>query len=337
MTKREKLLELKAKLDALTVEDTFKDSFIAQELSSISDRLKSNPTIRTLQKFNADLTKLQTEINNVKTNSAEADKQIQLDLAPIQQSIRNLQKELKQGDYNLLKEFEARLRDLPQIPDLTEEVKKLRAEFETRITNLPQPENLKPDLETIREQLQDLVTTGIETDKTDKDHLDKSLAKLRSEINNRLSNLGGGEIPQQVFVGGNDALKKYRDINLKAGANVTLTIADNNTTKRAEITIAATGGAGSGIVRSINSISADTTAAATATTDYVYLVSGTTTLTLPDATTNTNLYTIKNVGAGVVTINTTSSQTIDGNLTIVMPVQYTSVDLISDTANWSVT
>ena len=65
---------------------------------------------------------------------------------------------------------------------------------------------------------------------------------------------------------------------------------------------------------------------------------GTLTLTMPDATAgNTNLYTVKNVGSGVVTINTTSAQTIDGSSTIVMPVQFTSVDLISDTANWVIT
>lgn len=329
MTKKEKLVQLKARLEALQpVEDTFKDSFIAQELTSISDRLKSNPTIKTLQKFNADLSKLQTEIQKFKSD---------FDLAPIQQSIRNLQKELKQADYNLQKEFEARIQALPKIPDLTTEVKSLEAEFNQRLLNLPQPENLKPDLENIRQQLQDLVSSGIEEDKMDKEEIDNAFKKLRTEINTRLSNLGGGQASPQVFVGGSDPLKKYRDINLKAGANVTLTFADNNTTKKAEITIAATGGSGSGIVRSINSISADTTAAAVATTDYVYLVSGTTTLTLPDATTNTNLYTIKNVGTGTVTVATTSSQTIDGALTQVMPVKFTSIDVISDTANWGIT
>ncbi len=84
--------------------------------------------------------------------------------------------------------------------------------------------------------------------------------------------------------------------------------------------------------------SVSTLAASASQTDYVYLCSGTMTLTLPDATaSNTNLYTIKNVGSGTVTVNTTSAQTIDGNLTITMPVQYTSIDVISDTANWGIT
>lgn len=96
------------------------------------------------------------------------------------------------------------------------------------------------------------------------------------------------------------------------------------------------GGSSSGIVRSISTISTPTTAGATAATDYVYFVSGTTTLTLPTAVGNTNLYTIKNTGSAVVTVATTSAQTIDGSATASLPVQYTSIDVISDGANWNV-
>lgn len=142
---------------------------------------------------------------------------------------------------------------------------------------------------------------------------------------------------RKITFGGTDYLTRYTDINYKAGSNVTFTIANNNTTKMVDVTVAATGGGG-GTVRSINSVSVDTSAAAVAATDYVYLCSGTMILTLPDATaSNTNLYTIKNVGSGIITIATTSAQTIDGTTTITMPTQYTSVDVISDTANWSIT
>ena len=94
---------------------------------------------------------------------------------------------------------------------------------------------------------------------------------------------------------------------------------------------------GSGVTRSVNSISSPTTAGATALTDYVYLVSGTTTLTLPTAVGNTNLYTVKNTGANTVSIATTSAQTIDGSASpITLPVANTSLDLISDNANWRI-
>lgn len=90
------------------------------------------------------------------------------------------------------------------------------------------------------------------------------------------------------------------------------------------------------ISRLIFSVSTNTTGAAAAATDYVYLVSGTTTLTLPTAVGNTNRYTVKNVGTGVVTTATTSAQTIDGSSTSTLGTQYFSEDYISNGSNWSV-
>ncbi len=84
------------------------------------------------------------------------------------------------------------------------------------------------------------------------------------------------------------------------------------------------------------SISSPTTALNGTNAQYVYLVSGTTTLTLPTAISNMNNYTVKNVGVGTITITTTSSQTIDGSTTISLPVRYTSLTLVSDTANWNI-
>ena len=83
------------------------------------------------------------------------------------------------------------------------------------------------------------------------------------------------------------------------------------------------------------SISTNTTAANVVNINYTYLASGTTTLTLPTAVGNLNQYTVKNIGTGIVTIATTSSQTIDGSTTAVMPVKYTALSIISDGANWN--
>lgn len=91
-----------------------------------------------------------------------------------------------------------------------------------------------------------------------------------------------------------------------------------------------------GNTRSILSVSTNTNAGSTVSTDYVYLCSSTITITLPTAVSNQNLYTIKNVGTGVVTINTTSSETIDGSLTAPISLQYQSLTLVSDGANWNI-
>jgi len=64
--------------------------------------------------------------------------------------------------------------------------------------------------------------------------------------------------------------------------------------------------------KSVNNISTNTSAGSTSGTDYYYLCDGDITLTLPTAIGNTNKYTIKNIGTGVITINTVLSQLIGG-------------------------
>ena len=149
-----------------------------------------------------------------------------------------------------------------------------------------------------------------------------------------------------------------------AAANVAIQIAESQVTnlvsdlaaKQASLSLTTTGtsgaatlvgatlnipqyaGGSTGITRSINSISVNTTAGAASSTDYVYFVTGTTTLTLPTAVGNTNEYTVKNTGVGAVTVATTSAQTIDGSSTAVLgatPANQ-SRSLISNGTNWQV-
>jgi hypothetical protein len=66
--------------------------------------------------------------------------------------------------------------------------------------------------------------------------------------------------------------------------------------------------------------------------------SGIITITLPSASNNNNLYTIKKVDSSShnITISTTSSQTIDGGTSAILKVQYVSITLVSDGSNWNV-
>lgn len=118
-----------------------------------------------------------------------------------------------------------------------------------------------------------------------------------------------------------------------AGTNIGLssTGADAGT---GDVTINSTA-SGSGITRVISSISGVTTGAAVALTDYVYLCTGTFTYTQPTAVSNTNRYTIKNVGSGIITVAFTSAQTGDGTTTLIIRAN-TSLDLISNNANWKI-
>lgn len=93
------------------------------------------------------------------------------------------------------------------------------------------------------------------------------------------------------------------------------------------------------IAAGVSAVSANFTAASTSTVILADATGGSLTVTLPTAVGITGrVYRVKrtNSGANTVTVATTSSQTIDGDLTQIMTVQYTSIDVISDGANWSI-
>jgi hypothetical protein len=90
-----------------------------------------------------------------------------------------------------------------------------------------------------------------------------------------------------------------------------------------------------GATSSVNVVTGNTNAGNAADTNYIYLVNGAFTITMPTAVGNNNSYTIKRIGAGTVSIATTASQTIDGSSSpITINVQYVSITLVSDGANW---
>ena len=93
--------------------------------------------------------------------------------------------------------------------------------------------------------------------------------------------------------------------------------------------------AGSGITRSISTVTSTVTLGATASTDYVVFIGASGVVTLPTAVSNTNRYTLKNIDTTNKTISTTSSQTIDGTTTITL-YPNASVDVISDNTNWQI-
>jgi hypothetical protein len=72
-------------------------------------------------------------------------------------------------------------------------------------------------------------------------------------------------------------------------------------------------------------------------TEYlINATSGTFTITLPSSVgISGKQYIIKNSGNGIITLDTESSQTIDGNLSITL-TQNETVEVISDGSNWKV-
>lgn len=90
---------------------------------------------------------------------------------------------------------------------------------------------------------------------------------------------------------------------------------------------------GSGITRSVTVTSGSVTAGSSTNTDYVYMVAGAHTISLPSATSNTNLYTIKNNHSANITVDTVGAETIDGTASISLAPEE-SVQIISNGTNY---
>ena len=68
-------------------------------------------------------------------------------------------------------------------------------------------------------------------------------------------------------------------------------------------------------------------------TDYVFLCTGTCTITLPTAVNNFNKYTVKNAGIAIVTIVFTAGQNADDSTTINLNPGV-ALNFISNNTNW---
>jgi hypothetical protein len=95
-----------------------------------------------------------------------------------------------------------------------------------------------------------------------------------------------------------------------------------------------TGGTIAGVKYPVSSITTGTTLDAT---HFMVLASGTISITLPTAVGIVGrIYNIKNVGTGIITILTTSSQSIDGNTSLTITTKYSSLQIIADGTGWNI-
>lgn len=91
-----------------------------------------------------------------------------------------------------------------------------------------------------------------------------------------------------------------------------------------------------GLVRSVNNIAINTNAGNALQTDYFYICQGTITLTLPTCAGNSNLYSVKNAGTGIITVNFTGGQTADGSPSVTLPIPNMELNFISNGGGWDI-
>ena len=340
MTQRNKLQRLLNKLDGKSEATMRVIADFDAGAKALRDKLETDITATTLDEVNKKINALRKSVN----------------INPLLEGVENLQKEFKQHALSTLKEIEDRTAELrtliSQTKNSTDEklapILKESGDTKKEIANLS-----KTTTETIAKVSKDMMVISDKLPSfADKKQVEEKLKELeekdnteelkdytnktRIELLTRIAEKGGGNMNRNILVGGNSSvLSKYTDVNLVPGTNVTLTYSNDETNRRVNLTVAATGG--SGTSRTISTVTVSSVLVDTASTDIVVLANGGVQLTLPTAVSNTNLYTVKNIGTSSVLIGTTASQTVDGDSTIIMPVRYTAVDIISDNSNWHIT
>lgn len=356
MNRTEKIQALESRLDSL-LRQSRTDTLIDDELEAVRNQVVERVRSRSLEQIRDDILELRKEITSVRDGFTLEPAFVALEKAVdgISGEIEKARGEVDSQVKAIKSEFEKNVQSLAsQLEDgnalssvsLQALEAKLNGYQETYANEskdaLDKGSFLSGEIGRISEEVRQVMAL-IESkdDEKDKKAIEDAVKELEKRLNTRINSIqqhGGGNANRSIVVNGDkDTLKYYTDINLKPGSNVTITYAKNIATKYTDITISATGGGG-GTSRSVNNISTNTAAGSTAGTDYVYICSAALTLTLPPASGNSNLYTVKNNSNGTITINTTGGDTIDSDTNLQLPLRFTSVDLISDgVSNWNIT
>lgn len=119
-----------------------------------------------------------------------------------------------------------------------------------------------------------------------------------------------------------------KQLGISAGSNISIS---------SEGVISSTASGGGRPV--VSTISSNTTISNPAASDSWVIYNSTSataiSVTLPTAVGISGMrYDIKRSGAGAVTVNTTSAQTIDGLASVLISSQYANLSVISDNSNW---
>src|SRR3990167_1395719 len=349
-TQRTKLQKILNKLDGKSERTASAISEFEGGVKTLREKLQQEISASTLEEVNLKINKFRKSI----------------DLEPIQTSLQNLETNFSESIKSLLGDIETKTTELRSLTlqgdeglaehtnTLSEELATLKKDLDTLIgSNRTELNLINNELGRLlegsksyatKDELTSISSKGVELvqvveKKKDEEvkEIKETIKDFRTEFITRLASKGGGNMNRNILVGNNPSvLSKYTDLNILAGNNVTLSYTNNNTRKTLDLTVAATGG--SGTTRSVDSTSVSSTVGSIAGTDYVVIANAGVRITLPTASSNENLYTIKNTAASSVLVSPNGADTIDTDTNIILQTQYTAVDLISDGVNnWNIT
>lgn len=354
--KLKRIQELKSKLSDLEAKDPQGsiERLLSGEAQKLGKTITDSPYASSLRVLATGLSTVQKDprvgqlTKNLSKAQKDNDSKIQELVASFSEKNESLLKQLRDVEAsgkqltqsevkNVLGRFaESETETLSNIQSLSNKNALLEAEINKVAQELKQ---IYPQIPKIPDLSGELERLDKNTKKT-AEEANTALQELEKKLNARISAIqGGGNQNRRITVAGDPStLSRYTDINFKNSSSIGWITTINTVTEQTEIqaSILVGGGGGSGITRSTSIITANTTGGATAATDYIYIATTGLSFTLPDATGNTNLYTLKNATSSSVLVTAIGGDTIDGSSSVLVAIDNQSLDFTSDGSNYRI-
>jgi len=218
-------------------------SLIDKEVETLKKKLEETVNIATIDDVKSELNKFKKKI----------------DLSPLITEIDRIEELFNQKFKEIQKEIEEKGKEIEENLDNDDEIEKLNNEIallKNQQQNLVEKKDLtifsKSDeirgvefridntIKSVSDSLKNLSNKD-EVKKVVKE-IEEKIDDLRRNVLTRLSSIGGGSMNRQIRIGGIDYLTRYTDINLKAGSNMSITVANDDVKKSVDITFTASGG-----------------------------------------------------------------------------------------------
>ena len=218
-------------------------SLIDKEVETLKKKLEETVNIATIDDVKSELNKFKKKI----------------DLSPLITEIDRIEELFNQKFKEIQKEIEEKDKEIEKNLDNDDEIEKLNNEIallKNQQQNLVEKKDLtifsKSDeirgvefridntIKSVSDSLKNLSNKD-EVKKVVKE-IEEKIDDLRRNVLTRLSSIGGGSMNRQIRIGGIDYLTRYTDINLKAGSNMSITVANDDVKKSVDITFTASGG-----------------------------------------------------------------------------------------------
>ena len=243
MTQKTKIKNI---LRALGEPSAVSDSFQAFEdgIKKLKKDLEEKVEVRTLEEVNEKLDKFRNRIS----------------IDPLVEAVENIERDFNEKSVELINHLEYRIGELKklvgketsskqemaevlstEIESVRSELLKLEREFQVsidkiqeRISSLPKPEKIelpkieKVDLSPLEKKIVQL-----------REEAEGAIEKLRKDTLTLLSSRGGGNANRQILNNGSVLGTNFIDLNLIPAGGLTISAANNATTKRTDVTLTA--------------------------------------------------------------------------------------------------